>query len=281
MEEVKDWYNGYKFGNTEIYNPWSILYYIESRLLKSYWVNSSDNFLINEVLKEADNEIFEDLKKLFSGESVEQYIDENLLFDDLTVQNSLWSLLLYTGYLSLDKIITSEKISMKIPNREIYSFFRKVFLEKISNKNTRYFEDMITNLKKKRIIGENSFESNLRRILQVAMSSYDNKEAFYHGFVLGLMVILEKEYVVLSNTETGDGRADIILEPRHKNHTGYIFEFKLSKVESEEKLEYHVKEALDQIEKKKYTAILEERGIKDIVKIGIAFYKKNLLVDYK
>lgn len=112
------------------------MYYIESRLLKSYWVNSSDNFLINEVLKEADNEIFEDLKKLFSGESVEQYIDENLLFDDLTVQNSLWSLLLYTGYLSLDKIITSEKISIKIPNREIYSFFRKVFLEKISNENT-------------------------------------------------------------------------------------------------------------------------------------------------
>ena len=104
--------------------------------MKSYWVNSSDNFLINEVLKEADNEIFEDLKKLFSGESVEQYIDENLLFDDLTVQNSLWSLLLYTGYLSLDKIITSEKISIKIPNREIYSFFRKVFLEKISNENT-------------------------------------------------------------------------------------------------------------------------------------------------
>ena len=136
LEAVKDWYNGYKFGNTEIYNPWSILYYIESRLLKSYWVNSSDNFLINEVLKEADNEIFEDLKKLFSGESVEQYIDENLLFDDLTVQNSLWSLLLYTGYLSLDKIITSEKISIKIPNREIYSFFRKVFLEKISNENT-------------------------------------------------------------------------------------------------------------------------------------------------
>lgn len=132
LEEVKDWYNGYKFGNTEIYNPWSILYYIESRLLKSYWVNSSDNFLINEVLREADNEIFEDLKKLFSGESVEQYIDENLLFDDLTVQNSLWSLLLYTRYLSLDKIITSEKISMKIPNREIYSFFRKVFLEKDS-----------------------------------------------------------------------------------------------------------------------------------------------------
>ena len=281
LEAVKDWYNGYKFGNTEIYNPWSILYYIESRLLKSYWVNSSDNFLINEVLKEADNEIFEDLKKLFSGESVEQYIDENLLFDDLTVQNSLWSLLLYTGYLSLDKIITSEKISMKIPNREIYSFFRKVFLEKISNKNTRYFEDMITNLKKKRIVGENSFESNLRRILQVAMSSYDNKEAFYHGFVLGLMVILEKEYIVLSNTETGDGRADIILEPRYKNHTGYIFEFKLSKIESEEKLEYHVKEALEQIEKKKNTAILEERGVKDIVKIGIAFYKKNLLVDYK
>ena len=95
------------------------------------------------------------------------------------------------------------------------------------------------------------------------------------------MVILEKEYIVLSNTETGDGRADIILEPRYKNHTGYIFEFKLSKIESEEKLEYHVKEALEQIEKKKYTAILEERGVKDIVKIGIAFYKKNLLVDYK
>ena len=147
LEEVKNWYNGYKFGDTEIYNPWSILYYIENGSLKSYWVNSSDNFLINEVLREADNEIFEDLKKLFSGKSVEQYIDENLLFDDLTVQNSLWSLLLYTGYLSLDKIITSEKVSMKIPNQEIYSFFRKVFLEKISNKNTRYFEEMIASSK--------------------------------------------------------------------------------------------------------------------------------------
>ncbi|MDR3258909.1 MAG: AAA family ATPase, partial [Fusobacteriaceae bacterium] len=136
IDDVKKWYNGYKFGNYDIYNPWSIIKYLNTKKLGAYWVNTSDNYLINEVLDLSDEDIFSELMNLVNNSVTEQYIDESMTFDNLSIQDSLWTLLLSGGYLTIKEKIETGIYLLKIPNKEIYSFFKDILIEKFDKKYT-------------------------------------------------------------------------------------------------------------------------------------------------
>jgi hypothetical protein len=282
IDEVKEWYNGYLFGNKEIYNPWSIINYLDERELGAYWINTSDNHLIKKVLKDSNNEVYNDLMNLLNGEKVTKNIDAEMVFGDLKGQDSLWTLLLFSGYLTIVEKIQIGEYTLKIPNREIFSFFKKSFIDEFTGKSSHYLNKLLDSLRESNIMDENSsFEEILKKIFLSHISYHDgtNKENFYHAFMLGITVGFEMEYRTHSNLESGKGRPDLILKPINKSKTGYIFEFKVS--DSEENLDKKLDEAIKQITDKKYKTLLSEDGIKDILGIAIAFCGKELKVKYE
>ena len=276
LEEIHSWYNGYKFGDKKVYNPWSILKFLSEKELKSYWIDTSDNYLIKDILKEADEETFEKLNKLLFGEKIEEEITGKSTLQEILEAHDLWELLLFSGYLTIDKKTEENIYSIKIPNNEVKKFFKDSFIE-ISFGTNLIFKKLIKNLLNNKI---NEFEKNLQEILFKYMSFYDvsNIEKVYHSFVLGLMIHLEGLYHISSNRESGLGRYDILIEPFVKNQRGYVLEFKVA--DSEEKLEEKAEEALKQIENKKYFLSLENKGIKEITFLGMAFYKKTVKIKF-
>ena len=275
LPDVKIWYDGYKFGNSEVYNPWSILNFLEDRELEAYWVGTSNNFLINDILKNTNSEINDSLEKLFNGERIEEIITGNSDLSSLLSYHEIWELLLFSGYLTIDKKIDRKLYSLRIPNKEINELFKDEFID--VNFGESLFRNTMEALKKNKIY---SFEKYLQNILLKSTSYYDtSNEDFYHGLILGMTLYLDRDYYVTSNRESGLGRYDVIVEPKNRNNRGYILEFKVAKIEKD--LEKVSKEAIEQIIDKKYDTQLKERGIKDITLIGIAFFGKILKVNYK
>ncbi|WP_339055756.1 ATP-binding protein [Fusobacterium animalis] len=273
--DVKIWYDGYKFGNSEVYNPWSILNFLEDRELEAYWVGTSNNFLINDILKNTNSEINDSLEKLFKGERIEEIITGNSDLSSLLSYHKIWELLLSSGYLTIDKKIDRKLYSLRIPNKEINELFKDEFID--VNFGESLFRNTMEALKKNKIY---SFEKYLQNILLKSTSYYDtSNEDFYHGLILGMTLYLDRDYYVTSNRESGLGRYDVIVEPKNRNNRGYILEFKVSKIEKD--LEKVSKEAIEQIIDKKYDTQLKERGIKDITLLGIAFFGKILKASHK
>ncbi len=274
IQEVKEWYDGYQFGNTEIYNPWSIINYISNQKLDAYWINTSNNFLVYDLLEKANMNIFEELQDVFQGKEIQKTLDNSFNFQDMTNPQEIWQLLVYSGYLKVKKALGDSRYLLKIPNHEIYNFFEKSFLNRFLG-GVDYFRDMISALKQGNV---KIFEKKLQEILLTNVSYHDvgQEEKYYHNLVLGMILSISKEYEIHSNLESGYGRYDISLEPRDKTKPGFILELKVAK--SEEELEKKAKEALLQIEKKRYDTTMKAKGITKILKLGIAFFSKKISV---
>ncbi len=275
IRSVKEWYDGYLFGNTEIYNPWSIISYIVNKKIEPYWINTSNNFLVYDLLEKANINIFEELQNVFQGKEIQKTIEHSFHFQDMSNPQEIWQLLVHSGYLKIEKSLENHRYALKIPNQEIQSFFEKSFLNRFLG-GVDIFYEMITALKERNI---EIFEKKLQDIFLTKVSYYDvgQEEKYYHNLVLGMILSLSKEYDIHSNLESGYGRYDISLEPKEKNRVGFILEFKIAK--SEEELEKKSKEALLQIQEKRYDIEMKEKGILEIVKLGIAFYGKKVKIN--
>ncbi len=276
LEDVKSWYDGYKFGNMEVYNPWSILKYIKYKKLDAYWINTSGNALIKELLLISDGIVFEDLDNLVNGHEKTIYVNENVALGNNLDPNRLWELMLFSGYLTVKEKINSEAYLVKIPNKEIQSFFKSLFAE-IVFKGKSNIASMKGALESKDI---NTIVSILEKVVLNAISFYDtnkNLENPYQTLLAGFFYALDDYYRMIPNPETGYGRADIVLIPRNKKWSGYVFELKRAKTQN---LEKEAEKALEQIEEKKYDTILINEKIKQIIKIGLVFDGKKAVSYY-
>ena len=276
IEEVKKWYDGYKFGNSEVYNPWSIVNYLSDRKLQAYWVNTSDNALIYDSLKNSTVDVFNNLQTLFEGKEIKKEISPFFTFEELSKFDGIWQLMVYNGYLKISEKLSNDEYMIKIPNYEIQTFFKKGFIDKFLVSGN-YFNPMMDAL----LDGDiEEFERRLQNIFLVNTSFYDLKgEKVYHSLFLGMLIWLRDKYEVKSNGERGHGRYDAMLVPLDKVKPAYLFEFKVSK--TIKGLNAKAEEALTQIKEKKYDAGLKELGISKIYKIGIAFKGKNVKIKYE
>ena len=243
ISKVKDWYDGYKFGDSEVYNPWSILNFLQDKKLRAYWVDTSGNDLINNVLKMRNKNIITALERLFNGEGLRQNISGT---SDLS-KIEVWELLLFSGYLTVEEKINQDNYILRLPNKEVKSLFRKTFIETYIARGSKLsflMESLIENKIE-------DYEENLQEVLLASVSYNDTKkgnEAFYHGLIMGMGLYLEGEYITKSNIESGLGRYDFLIEPKNKSKRAFIMEFKST--DNIEKLEEVSKEALKQIEDK-------------------------------
>ena len=278
ISNVKDWYDGYKFGDSEVYNPWSILNFLQYKELRAYWVDTSGNDLINDVLKKITKNTIEALERLFNGEGLKQNISGTSDLSKLLSEEELWELMLFSGYLTVEEKIDHKNYVLRLPNKEIKELFRDTFLEKYFGRGSKLFY-LMEALTENRI---DEYEERLQEILLTSVSYNDTKKgnkAFYHGLIMGMGLYLEGEYITKSNIESGLGRYDFVIEPKNKTKRAFIMEFKAT--DSVEKLEEISKEALRQIEDKKYDISLKQNGVKDITYMGIAFYGKQIKISYK
>ena len=278
ISNVKDWYDGYKFGDSEVYNPWSILNFLQDKELRAYWVDTSGNDLINDVLKKITKNTIEALERLFNGEGLKQNISGTSDLSKLLSEEELWELMLFSGYLTVEEKIDHKNYVLRLPNKEVKELFRDTFLEKYFGRGSKllYLMEALTENK----IDE--YEERLQEILLTSVSYNDTKKgnkAFYHGLIMGMGLYLEGEYITKSNIESGLGRYDFVIEPNNKTKRAFIMEFKST--DSIEKLEEVSKEALEQIENKKYDVSLKQNGVKDITYMGIAFCGKQIKISYK
>ena len=278
ISKVKDWYDGYKFGDSEVYNPWSILNFLQDKELRAYWVDTSGNDLINNVLKMTNKNIITALERLFNGDGLKQNLSGTSDLSKILSDDEIWELLLFSGYLTVEEKINQDNYILRLPNKEVKSLFRKTFIETYIARGSKLsflMESLIENKIE-------DYEENLQEILLTSVSYNDTKkgnEAFYHGLIMGMGLYLEGEYITKSNIESGLGRYDFLIEPKNKSKRAFIMEFKST--DSIEKLEEISKEALKQIEDKKYDISLKQNGIKEITYIGIAFCGKQIKISYK
>ena len=278
ISKVKDWYDGYKFGDSEVYNPWSILNFLQDKKLRAYWVDTSGNDLINNVLKMRNKNIITALERLFNGEGLRQNISGTSDLSKILSDDEIWELLLFSGYLTIEEKIDQDNYILRLPNKEVKSLFRKTFIETYIARGSK-LSFLMESLIENRI---EDYEENLQEVLLASVSYNDTKkgnEAFYHGLIMGMGLYLEGEYITKSNIESGLGRYDFLIEPKNKSKRAFIMEFKST--DSVEKLEEVSKEALKQIEDKKYDISLKQNGIKEITYIGIAFCGKQIKISYK
>ena len=293
LKDVQRWYNGYLFGDIKVYNPWSIINFLNDEKLKSYWVNTSGNELIKLYLKKLKNEIFDDFSKLLNKKSILRRIDENMTFANLEAnyEENIWNLFFHSGYLTLAEEVQDdeEQVYLKIPNEEILKMFSKMFIE-VYFENYNSFYNMVYSLKNGDI---ETFKKELRKILLENVGIFDvsgvYKEQFYHGLMLGIILTLKNEYEITSNNFAGKGRYDLLLKPKNleKRKEGIILELKvvnamenLSEDKIFEKLENECDIALQQIEDKEYDSVLKNAGVENILKIGIAFFGKEVAVKF-
>lgn len=275
MEEVKKWYEGYQFGSSEIYNPWSIINFLSAKQLRPYWIGVSGNKLIDEMLDNGNKELFDDLGKLFNKEKVYKQIND---YSEFTFDiNDIWQLFLYSGYLTTDGEKQKKEYPLRIPNKEILDFFENRFIARFI-RETQKFTDIIKNLKKGKIA---EFAKGLQDEILSSLSYFDTDkdEKYYKVFLIGIFIVLGDDYIRLSEREAGYGRADLVLEPKNKENPAYIFEFKTTENESE--LESYANEGFEQIKVKEYDVELKIRGVKEIIYIGLAFYRKMLKMKYE
>ena len=278
ISNVKDWYDGYKFGNSEVYNPWSILNFLRFKELRAYWVDTSGNDLINDVLKKITKNTIEALERLFNGEGLKQNISGTSDLSKLLSEEELWELMLFSGYLTVEEKIDQDNYVLRLPNKEVRTLYRKTFFERYFGRGSKllYLMEALTENRM------SEYEERLQEILLTSVSYNDTKkgnEAFYHRLIMGMGLYLEGGYITKSNIESGLGRYDFVIEPKNKSKRAYIMEFKST--DSVEKLEEVSKEALQQIEDKKYDVTLKQNGVKEITYMGIAFCGKEIKISYK
>lgn len=287
-EEMTTWYDGYLFGSVEIYNPWSVINYVSKGCIpQAYWVNTGKNEILVDVLKSATDDIIERLHALLQGERVVARIDQNVVYRSLAEDPAnIYSLLLVAGYLKTPEKQLQEDGSylceVSIPNREIAAVYKSDILSHLLQIGA------ITRATANKIA--ESLYTNDYRKLQQAIAEYMDKsisfydagaEGFYHGLVLGLIALMDNQYKIKSNRESGDGRYDICLNPREHRYPGIIMELKWRKHLGEEDLAVLAEEALGQIDDNRYDVELKEDGVQDILKLGIAFSGKKVSVRTK
>lgn len=285
IHEVQQWYNGYIFGSTTIYNPWSILMFVHKEgKLQPYWVNTSDNKIIKKLLTYSDIGVKTDIESLLIGNTITKIIDEAVIFPGIEHnEQALWSLFLFTGYLTFASCnLERGKLycNLKIPNEEIkilYETFIQDIVQELlkTEKVTTFLHALVTGDKE-------TFAALLQEFIINSMSFYDlpsgEPEKSYHLFVLGLLVYLSDTYQVKSNRESGFGRYDIMLIPKNKNKLGIIMELKKVSAHTNETLELAAQRALEQISTKHYVQEMKSLGITKIKAFGIAFEGKKVLV---
>ena len=283
FDEVCEWYDGYRFGKTDIFNPWSVINYFSNDCEpRAFWLSTGSNDIIGEIIKEADNEIYERLSSLVNGGSFTTYIDTSVIYPQIKNNpSSIYSFLLMAGYLKVVK--SSVSISgdfmceVALPNKEISLVYRKEILQKLEN-----LIPQATAI----AVEEAIFSGNGEKLRDIisnfliqSVSAFDAAgENFYHGFMLGVCALFGNSYVT-SNRESGDGRYDIALSPKVSNLPGIIIELKAEKNCNENELQELAKTALKQINDKKYDTELKSKGVKTIYKYGVAFSGKHVAVE--
>ena len=277
MLEVKKWYDGYSFGKSDIYNPWSILNFVQFKVLKSYWINTSSNFMIRELLEHTGEEGLKTLEKIFNQEEVAVRITENVRFGNNLSASEVWELMLYSGYLTINGRLDDGRYLVRIPNIEITNFFKDEFLTIVFG-NYDKVDRLRDALRDKNI---EQLNKSIEELVLYTMSSHDITKYYenpYHMLLLGFFYALDGYYLPKSNMEAGYGRADIILFPRDKTKAGYILELKRAYTK---KLEKEVEKALQQIDENKYYVELDRYGVKEIIKLGYVFDSKKVISSYK
>ena len=292
LKDVQKWYNGYLFGNRQVYNPWSIINFLKNGKLKPYWVNTSGNGLIKLYLKKLRDSIFDEFTKLLDKKSILKIINDNMTFGNLEAnfEKNIWNLFFHSGYLTLAEKYNGNDVYLKIPNEEILKMFSEMFIEVYfdSYEKFLYMSDALRN-------GDiSNFKKYLKEILLENTGIFDvsgtYKEQFYHGLMLGLILTLKNEYEITSNNFAGKGRYDLLLKPKNilKGKEGIIIELKiingtenLSNDKIHEKLEKECEVALNQIDEKGYSSVLKNAGIEKVLKIGIAFLGKEFEVKFE
>ena len=286
--ELKEWYDGYLFGSEEIYNPWSVINYIaKGGIPQAYWVNTGKNEILEDVLKIATDDITERLFALLQGEMVVARIDQNVVYRSLAEDPAnIYSLLLIAGYLKIpSKELQADGTylcEVSIPNREIAAVYKNEILSHLlqigavtRTTANRIAESLYTNDHKK-------LQKAIAEYMDKSISFYDaGAEGFYHGLVLGLIALMDNQYKIKSNRESGDGRYDISLFPREEKYPGIIMELKWKRNLSADDLDGLAEEAFEQIEKMRYDSEMKEDGVRDILKFGIAFSGKKVSVKIK
>lgn len=296
MPEVKKWYDGYSFGKDELYNPWSILNYTSDKILKPYWINTSSNFMIRELLEQTGKEGLETLEKIFNQEDIAVRITDNVRFGNNLSASEVWELMVYSGYLTVNGRIEDGRYLVRIPNMEIMNFFKDEFLniifgnydtvdrlrDALRDKNLRQLDRVIEKI----VLDVMSFHDTNKEAqdsdknLRLCLNNHSRSEELldywkysYHMLLAGFFYALDSYYITKSNVEAGYGGADIILFPRDKSKAGYILELKRAYTKTPEK---EVEKALQQIDDNKYYVELERYGVKEIIKLGYIFDGKKV-----
>ncbi|BBM44860.1 AAA family ATPase [Leptotrichia trevisanii] len=301
LEEVKKWYNGYQFGKNKVYNPWSVINFLDDKKLEEHWINTSSNDEIMNYLENSDENIIFDFEELLSHKSIRKEIYDFVTFQDIDYalnlnRNSygfeikedganygqylydfahanIWQFFLHSGYLTIDKKVAKSVYDLRIPNEEIFDFFRIRFLYRTYRGHYRFY-----GLGEYLIKGDyEKFGKEIKALLKNAISFRDlREENSYHLFVIGLVSIMSENYFVKSNVENGDGIPDLVLKPRNKKDKAFIFEFKYSRAKDSRNLKRTAKSALKQINDRNYVDGLKYEGYENVVKIGMGFRKKDV-----
>ncbi|MCK8824965.1 AAA family ATPase [Fuchsiella alkaliacetigena] len=277
-EEIITWYDGYNFGGIEIYNPFSIINLADNEgKIQEYWINSSSNQLIKELIRKSSAEFKDGVLRLIEGQEISSDIEKNLVFNEIDGrEENIWTLLLFSGYLKWVEHVKEREYKLKVPNQEVMFFYRYTVQNILKDQNIE-LESMINEL----LLGHiKQFKKDFKELTRETLSYFDtgekNPEKFYHGLVLGMVVGLKDRYIIRSNRETGYGRADVILIPRAKKEKGLVIEFKKYNLDKDRDLKDSALKALKQIDEEGYEATIKAYGVSEIIKVGIAFKGKKV-----